>query len=92
MNNRDPKEYFEQLTSKDAYVLKAIHNDIGQLIRFVEHPVHGDEHPVIAMFPDYGVAFDTTFFDCGDFYRGSDYLPHLMPDGQMKWKFEIGAR
>ena len=92
MNNRDPKEYFEQLTSKDATQLKAIHNDAGQLIHFVEHPVHGDEHPVIATFPEYGVAFNTTFFDCGDFYRGSDYLPHLMIDGQMKWKFEIGAR
>ena len=69
----NPIEYFDALVKRDATKLKSIKNFLGQRVDYVEHPLYGDAHPVIAMFPEEGVAFNTTFFDCGAFYRDSDY-------------------
>lgn len=69
----NPIEYFEALVKRDATKLKSVTNQLGQRVDYVEHPLYGDDHPVIAMFPTEGVAFNTTFFDCGDFYKDSDY-------------------
>ena len=86
-----PREYYDYLIEMDAYALKSIHNQAHQKLTFVEHPVKGEEHPVIVMFPYERVAFDTTFYDTGDFYLNSEYLPILSDvDGQLYYAFEAG--
>jgi len=85
---KNPKQYFEELVKGDATKLKRAYNQLRQRVDYVEHPIHGDEYPVIAMFPDQGVAFNTTFFDCGDFYRGSDYNSCFV-DGKHLCAFEL---
>jgi len=85
---KDPKEYFDALVKREATKLKSTTNQLGQRVDYVEHPFYGDVHPVIAMFPNQGVAFNTTFFDCGDFYRGSDYNSCFV-DGKHLCAFEV---
>jgi hypothetical protein len=89
---------FEQVMSRNPLVLRTIRNFMGQRILLVENPVHGDEYPVIAVCPDYlvsteegyvyGVAENTTFFDCDDMYRGSDYEP-LFINGKLVLRYEL---
>lgn len=69
----NPNEYFEALVKRDATKLKSVTNQLGQRVDYVQHPFYGDVHPVIAMFPTEGVAFNTTFFDCDDFYTDSHF-------------------
>lgn len=52
-------------------------NSRGQSIDFYEHPIDGDESPVIAVCHDEELAYDTDFYDLEDFYEGSDYNPVL---------------
>lgn len=84
------QQYFNYLTERDATELKTIHNQAGQKLLFVEHPEHGDEHPVAVMFPSAEVAFDTTFYDTGDFYLNSEYLP-ILDNGKLYYAFEAGS-
>ena len=41
-------------------------NALGQIVTFVEHPIDGDEYPVIAVFKDLKMAFVTDFFETDD--------------------------
>lgn len=76
--SHNPTKYGEQL------------NQLGQLQEFYEHPLKGDEAPVICIID--GIAFDTDFFDTDDFFDGSDYNYCLVQcEGitQIKCHFEI---
>jgi hypothetical protein len=56
-------------------LLKEMTNAQGQVCRFYEHPLHGDDAPVYVEID--GVLADTGFADLGDFYEGSEYMPEL---------------
>lgn len=67
-------------------------NELGQKIEFYEHPFYGDEAPVILVFPEHELAFDSDFFDIEDMtYQEEgvdmDYVPRLV-DGECLMKFE----
>lgn len=64
-------------------------NQLGQVITFVEHPLLGDEHPVIAVFHEFEMAVNTEFFDMDDMYPGSEYLP-VYRDGEVKCAWDFG--
>jgi hypothetical protein len=53
-------------------------NQLGQIVDFYEHPIHGDEYPVIAVIESERAAYNTGHYDCSDFYEGSEYLPVYM--------------
>lgn len=82
---------YNKLMAKNPTELMSATNDLGQRITFVEHPTRGEEYPVIAVFKDQGKAFATEFFDCGDFYAGSDYMPVLTAEGRASYMFETHA-
>ena len=63
-------------------------NQLGQMVDFYEHPLHGDEYPVIAVIEAEKVAYNTGFYDCEDFYDGSDYMPVYM-HGTMNCAFHF---
>jgi len=64
-------------------------NQLGQVIMFVEHPVLGDEYPVIAVFHEFEMAVNTEFFDMDDMYPGSEYLP-VYRDGEVRCAWDFG--
>jgi len=87
---KTPKEYYDFVVSKDAFVYGTIMNELYQRVQFIEHPIYGDEHEVIVAFPDHKVAFDSGFWDCDDMRSetSTDYRPFL-DDGKLKLGFEI---
>jgi hypothetical protein len=66
LNTMIAKDLFNLCVDGGASVLGKFENDRGQRIRFYEHPIYGDESPVIVAFIDYGVAFNSTFYDLHD--------------------------
>lgn len=79
---------YEKLMANDPTEYDRTTNQLGQTVVFVEHPFKGDEYPVIAVFPEEKIAVATDFYDTGDFYEGSEYMP-VVVDGQGYSYFEI---
>jgi hypothetical protein len=71
---------FTKLQSLSPTILSQFKNKRGQEIQLIEHPIYGEEHPVIIMFLDYKVAFNSEFWDTEDIYKTSDYEPFLKKD------------
>lgn len=70
-------------------IIGSVINQLGQVITFVEHPLWGDEYPVIAVFHEFEMAVNTEFFDMDDMYTGSEYLP-VYRDGEVKCAWDFG--
>lgn len=64
-------------------------NQLGQVVTFVEHPLLGDDYPVIAVFHEFEIAVNAEFFDLDDMYSGSEYLP-VYRDGEVKCAWDFG--
>ena len=89
---------YVKLTARELTILDEMTNFMGQRILLVEHPIHGEDAPVIAICHEYisksddgyvyGAAANTTFFDTDDMYEGSDYEP-LFIDGKLICRFEL---
>lgn len=63
-------------------------NQLGQTVDLYEHPLQGDEYPVIAVIEAENVAYCTDFYDCSDFYEESEYMPVYM-HGTMNCAFNF---
>ena len=57
-------------------------NDAGQLIEFYEHPLRGDEHPVIAVCHDMKLAATTDFYELDDMIAEHGEYQPWFNDGQ----------
>lgn len=69
-------------------IYKTIVNQRGQKIDLVEHPIKGDNYPVIAVCHEHKAAAATEFFDTEDFGEGSEYNPVYMHGGfKCAWEF-----
>lgn len=96
-----PQERYQMLIDSKATCLGNFRNDLGQMMEFYEHPIHGDRANVLVLFPNYGVAFNSTFFDLEDMtatYHSvglfmnepdgdMDYVPRFL-DGELVFKYE----
>ena len=61
-------------------------NSFGQLITFVEHPIHGDEYPVICVCHALELASASTFYELDDMMADhKEYEPNFF-----EGKFFIG--
>lgn len=69
---------YEKLMALKPTIYDTIVNQLGQKIELVEHPIKGDEFPVIAIYHEEKIAVNTEFWDCGDFYENSEYNPVYM--------------
>ena len=57
---------FARLTAVNPTIYKESINSLGQRIQFVEHPIQGDEYPIICIFPDLQFAYASDFFELGE--------------------------
>jgi len=69
MKSINPTEDLLNLLRNDATIIDATRdfkNDLGQRITFYEDPTLGEDGCVWVSFPDYSVAFRSTFYDLDD--------------------------
>lgn len=68
-------------------------NALGQTVTFVEHPIEGDEYPVIAVFKDLEMAFATDFFETDDMMAShGEYTPAYMHgECEPQWEFDLSG-
>lgn len=76
---KNPTKFYEFLQQNNAFGYDQITNELGQKIVFYEHPIHGEDFPVIVAFPDHKVAFVSDFYDLSDMTSEEtmEYRPFL---------------
>lgn len=83
---------YQKLMSLDPTVYGEFTNSLGQLITFVEHPLRGDEYPVICVCHELQLAASSDFFELDDmtaehgeyapsFQNGKLYIGDLEAEG-----------
>lgn len=77
------KYNYKELMAQDPTKLNEVPfiNSFKQEIDFYENPLCGDESPVIAVYHEHELAYDTEFYDLDNFYEDSDYNPVLVYAG-----------
>jgi len=87
MKSINPTEDLLNLHRNDAAILDArndFKNDLGQRITFYEDPTLGEDSCIWVAFPDYEVAFLSSFYDLDDMTAklGSVFTPaHCIKNG-----------
>lgn len=77
---------YDKLMAHNPTQLDTMVNQRGQTVTFYEHPTAGDEWTVLGVIDK--TAFDTDFWDTGDFFEDSDYNPILLDSGDVVCQFE----
>jgi hypothetical protein len=78
-----------KLMEKNPTKYGEIKNNLGQLIVFYEHPVKGDESPVIAVCHELKLAEVTDFYELDDMTATEeDYRP-MFVDGALRMGYEF---
>jgi len=69
---------YEKLMAENPTEYGRMVNSYGQEIVFVEHPIHGDESPVIAVCHELKLASSTDFFELDDMMADhKEYEPNF---------------
>lgn len=79
---------YQRLMALKPTLYTTFTNSEGQQIELVEHPIKGDEYPVIIVYHAEKLAVCSEFYDTNDLLGGEDYEPVYMY-GEMHLKFEI---
>ena len=84
---------FDKLMALKPTEYDSIINAEGQVVTFVEHPIQGDEHPVIAVFKDLKMAFTTDFWDIDDMMsEHGEYTPvYLHGECKSQWEYDLSG-
>ena len=79
---------YQRLMALEPTIYSTITNKEGQVMDLVEHPIKGDEYPVIILYHAEKIAVCSDFYDTEDMEHNSDYQPVYMY-GEMNLRFEI---
>jgi hypothetical protein len=80
---------YAKLMATEPTKLGEITNNLNQLIEFYEHPLRGDESPVIAVCHDMKLAELTDFYELDDMTATEeDYRP-MFVDGALRMGYEF---
>ena len=79
---------YQRLMALEPTIYSTITNKEGQVMDLVEHPIKGDEYPVIIVYHAEKIAVCSDFYDTEDMEHNSDYEPVYMY-GEMNLRFEI---
>ena len=75
---------YKKLMSSNPFIYCEFVNNMGQKITFVEHPIRGDEAPIIAVCHKLEFAGCTGFFDLGDMLAiHKEYEPWFTIEGDL---------
>lgn len=82
---------YNKLMSRNPSEIGSMVNMYQQRVTFYEHPTHGDESPVIAVWHDKQQAFETDFYETDDMMSEDhdDYQPIFTGDDCVCF-FELG--
>jgi hypothetical protein len=76
---------YEKLIAYNPSVYGSMSNSKGQKILFVEHPIRGDEYPVIAVCHQLKLAGTTDFFELDDMTADhGEYEPWFDAQGKLQ--------
>ena len=79
---------FKKLNDFGPTIYNEMVNAKGQKVLFVEHPTHGDEYPVIVMFPDLELAFCSDFFETDDMMGETEsYQPWVNENNELMYGY-----
>lgn len=73
---------FNSFMDMNPTKLGSVVNQSGQTVDFYECPIFGGAVSVIAICEVFKAAVFTDFFDLSDFYKGSEYNPIFIKQGQ----------
>ena len=77
---------FKLIEKHNATCLGSYINSHSQLLKFYEHPLNGEESPVIVCFPSEKVACSSTFYELDDMTElGGDYEPYFYKNDLGDW-------
>ena len=80
---------YEKLMNAEPTKLGEIRNNLKQLIEFYEHPLRGDESPVIAVCHELKLAELTDFYELDDMTaEDGEYTP-LFIDNKIRYGYEF---
>lgn len=72
---------YEKLIARNPYVLAEFTNSVGQKVILMEHPIHGEEAEIIAVFPKFKKAFYSGSHDMEGLTEfGGDYEVMIVDD------------
>ena len=80
---------YEKLMNAEPTKLGEIRNNLKQLIEFYEHPLRGDESPVIVVCHELKLAELTDFYELDDMTaEDGEYTP-LFIDNKIRYGYEF---
>ncbi|MES2515940.1 MAG: hypothetical protein V4580_17435 [Bacteroidota bacterium] len=74
---------YEKLMALNPTVYSNMVNSMGQTIEFVEHPLKGDEAPVICICHELKLAAYSTFFETDDMTEDHKEYEPTFQDGEL---------
>lgn len=75
------KYNFDKLMGLNPTEYDRMVNSVGQTIIFMEHPLRGDESPVICVCPELKLAQDSSFFETDDMMADHKEYEPIFKDG-----------
>lgn len=80
---------YEKLMNLEPTKYGEVKNNIGQLIEFYEHPIYGQDEPVVAVCHELKLAFYTDFYELDDMIaEHGEYTP-IFIDGKIHYGYEF---
>jgi len=79
---------YSRLIALNPTVYATLTNREGQQMDLVEHPLRGEDHPVIILYHAEKLAFCSDFYDTDDLLTNEDYQP-IYIHGDMLLSYEI---
>ena len=80
---------YEKLMNNKPTSFGTMVNSQGQTIEFYEHPIHGDESPVICVCHDLKLAESSTFYETDDMKASHQEYEPIFAHGKLLMGFEF---
>lgn len=83
---------YNRLMALKPTVYCTITNTLGQSFDLVEHPIKGDEYPVIILYHEEKIAADSEFWDTADMEQDHmEYTPFYLY-GELHFGYELDPK
>lgn len=80
---------YKRLVELTPTIYATFTNSLDQVIELVEHPLYGDEYPVIAIYHDEMLAVSTDFYDIEDMLADHKEYEPIFLNGDLHFGYEL---